>query len=229
MVPKTGDRFRNRPRNRQHFAGRSFGIAFAAVSSGITPEQPGNRGRGSCSAAWLIHKEPYLVPIPAMEAKAMTTSVQTQAPQEQSLQDSMLRLESALLAPVVSGELKSWTATVEESLRTFGADWMAYVKSVLHPQYSRIAKTDPNLLSRVDQMIQEDRQLLTDFARFESGVSDLTRRAEQVQRDESKAADDRAGVEKTGIDLILRIKKQQVAAATWLNEANYRDLGSAGD
>jgi len=156
----------------------------------------------------------------------MTTTLQTQAPLEHSLQDSMLRLESALLAPAVSGELKSWTATVGEELRAFGPDWMAYVKSVLHPQYSRIAKTDPNLLSRVDQMIQEDRQLLTDFGQFESCVSNLAGRAEQVQKDESKAADDRARVEKTGIDLILRIKKQQAAVTTWLNEANYRDLGT---
>jgi len=156
----------------------------------------------------------------------MTGILQTQVPQEQSLQDSMLRLESALLAPVVSGELKSWTASVGEALRAFGPDWVAYVKSVLHSQYSRIAKTDANLLSRVDQMIQEDRQLLTDFGQFESCVSDLARRAEQVQKDESKAADDRTRVEKTGIDLIVRIKKQQAAAATWLNEANYRDLGT---
>ena len=149
----------------------------------------------------------------------------TQSPQEQALQDSMLRLESALLAPVVSGELKTWSEGTAESLSEFGPAWIEYVNRVLHPQYTQIAKTDPDLLSRVDRMIQEDRQLLADFSQFESSVSDLVRRARQVQQNEGKAADDRIQVEKTGIDLILRIKKQQAATATWLNEANYRDLG----
>ena len=147
-------------------------------------------------------------------------------PQEKSLQDSMLRLEAALLAPVVSGELKQWTEGVAESLQAFGSKWVDFVNLVLHQQYVHIAKTDPNLLSRVEQMIQEDRQLLADFGHFETSVDDLAVRARQVQKNEGKAADDRGQVEKDGMDLILRIKKQQAAATTWLNEANYRDLGT---
>jgi len=75
-------------------------------------------------------------------------------------------------------------------------------------------------------MIQEDRQLLADFGHFETRVDDLAVRAGQVQKNEGKAADDRSQVENDGMDLILRIKKQQAAATTWLNEANYRDLGT---
>jgi hypothetical protein len=155
-----------------------------------------------------------------------TTITRPQPPQEKSLQDSMLRLEAALLAPVVSGELKQWTEVVNESLQAFGSKWVEFVNTVLHQQYVHIAKTDPNLLSRVDQMIQEDRQLLAEFGHFETRVDDLAVRAAQVQKNEGKAADDRSQVEKDGMDLILRIKKQQAAATTWLNEANYRDLGT---
>ena len=147
-------------------------------------------------------------------------------PQEKSLQDSMLRLEAALLAPVVSGELKQWIEVVTESLKTFGSKWVEFVNSVLHQQYAQIAKTDANLLSRVDQMVQEDRQLVADFTLFEQSVNDLADRGRQVQKNEGKVADDRLQVEKDGMDLILRIKKQQAAATTWLNEANYRDLGT---
>lgn len=149
-----------------------------------------------------------------------------QPPQEKSLQDSMLRLEAALLAPVVSGELKQWTEAVAESLQAFGPKWADFVNTILHQQYVHIAKTDANLLSRVDQMIQEDRQLLADFGHFETSVNDLAARARQAEKNEGKVADDRLQVEKDGMDLILRIKKQQAAATTWLNEANYRDLGT---
>lgn len=155
-----------------------------------------------------------------------STITRPQPPQEKSLQDSMLRLEAALLAPVVSGELKQWTEVVAEALEAFGSQWVDFVNTVLHQQYAQIAKTDPNLLSRVDQMIKEDRQLLADFGNFKTSVDDLAVRADQVQKNEGKAAEDRSQVEKDGMDLILRIKKQQAAATTWLNEANYRDLGT---
>lgn len=155
-----------------------------------------------------------------------TTITRPQPPQERSLQDAMLRLEAALLAPVVSGELKQWTEAVAESSQAFGSRWIAFVNSVLHQQYVQIAKTDPNLLPRVDQMIQEDRHLLADFGQFQSSVDDLAVRADQVRKNEGKAAEERSRVEKDGIDLILRIKKQQAAATTWFNEANYRDLGT---
>ena len=154
------------------------------------------------------------------------TITRPQPPQEKSLQESMLRLETALLAPVVSGELQQWTEGVAESLEAFGPKWVEFVNSVLHQQYVQIAKTDPNLLSRVEQMIQEDRQLLVDFANFETSVNKLQVRAREAQKNEGKVADERLQVEKAGRDLIFLINKQQATATTWFNEANYRDLGT---
>lgn len=152
----------------------------------------------------------------------------TLSPAEQTLQDSMAKLESALLAPVVSGELKSWTESVAEALDAFGPNWVQYVKSVLHPQYMEIAKTDNDLLGRVEQMIQEDQQLVAEFNELQTRVGELSKRAEQVDKHESKAADDREKVEQAGMALVVRIKKQQAAAATWMYEAQYRERG-AGD
>lgn len=150
------------------------------------------------------------------------------SPAEQTLQDSMSRLEAALLAPVVSGELKSWTQSVAEALDAFGPNWVQYVKAVLHPQYTEIAKTDNDLLGRVEQMIQEDHQLVEEFNELQSRVDELAKRADEVQKHESKAAEDREQVERAGIALVVRIKKQQAAAATWMYEAQYRERG-AGD
>jgi hypothetical protein len=155
---------------------------------------------------------------------AITTA--TPPPQETALQESMLRLEAALLSPVVSGELRQWIEAVDESLASFGSKWVEFVNTVLHKQYAQIAKTDTNLLSRVDQMVEEDRHLLADLRHFEKSVKDLAVRARQVEKNEVKVADERLQVEKNGIELILRVKKQQSSATTWLNEDNYRDLGS---
>jgi len=152
----------------------------------------------------------------------------TATPVEQSMQESMSRLEAALLAPPVSGELKNWTAEAIEALQTFGPAWIAYVKEVLHPQYTEIAKSDNDLLRRVEQMLQEDKQLVTDLNDLQSRFHEFAKRAEVADKHESKIAENREALEQAGIALLVRIKKQQSAAATWLYEAQYRERG-AGD
>jgi hypothetical protein len=151
-----------------------------------------------------------------------------QDPTTQTLEESMLRLELALLSPVVSGELTSWVETVQEALAEFGPSWVAYVKSVLHPQYSEIAKTDPDLLPRVDQLIEEDLQLVADLASLSVCVIEFSKQAELVEKNETKAEEGRKHVERSGLDLIERIKRQQATASTWGHEANYRDRGVGG-
>src|SRR6478672_2288981 len=136
----------------------------------------------------------------------------TLAPAEQKLQPAMSQLEAALLAPVVSGQLTSWTHAVLEALNAFGPSWVDFVKTVLHPQYNEIAKTDNDLLRRVEQMIQEDQQLVAEFNQLQKRVEDFAKRADEVKKHESKAAEDREKVEQAGIALIVRIKKQQSAA-----------------
>ena len=83
----------------------------------------------------------------------------TATPVEQTLQETMHRFESALLAPVVGGELMTWINGVREASATFGLDWTRYLRSVLHVQYDEIAKVDPELLHQVDQMVETDEQL----------------------------------------------------------------------
>lgn len=146
---------------------------------------------------------------------------------EQTLQETMQRFESALLAPVVGGELKMWIAGVREAAATFGLDWTRYLRSILHVQYDEIAKVDPELLPQVDQMVEADELLLEDYAQFHESLQELAARASKVASHESRLEGAREQLEKTGIELVVRIKKQQAAAATWLTEAHYRDRGVA--
>jgi hypothetical protein len=141
------------------------------------------------------------------------------------LNDALTALETALLTPEVSGELESWARAVQEATEALSQRLPSYLKSVLHPQYAEIAKSDPELLSRVEQLIAEDQNVVLDQDAFRTRVNEFTKRASQIKKDEAQVTNERTKLEQEGLALILRIKRQRTAADTWLNEANYRDRG----
>jgi len=156
----------------------------------------------------------------------MSSANATDAAQAASeLNESLTRLETALLAPVVSGELESWADTLQEATKGLSERLPTYLHSVLHPQYAEIAKSDSELLTRVQQMIAEDQNVILEQDKFEKRVHDFVRRAAQIKKDEAQASTERGKLEQEGIALVLRIKRQRAAADTWLAEANYRDRG----
>jgi hypothetical protein len=141
------------------------------------------------------------------------------------LTDALTRLETALLSPVVSGELDSWAKAVEEATTALAERLPPYVSNVLHPQYAEIAKTDGELLSRVEQLIAEDQNVLLDLEALRTQVSEFATRATQIKKDEAQVADQRLKLEQKGIEFIVRVRRQRAAADTWMAEANYRDRG----
>jgi hypothetical protein len=141
------------------------------------------------------------------------------------INESLGRLETALLSPVASGELESWARAVQEAAAKLSEQLPTYLKSVMHPQYAEIAKSDPELLSRVEQLIAEDQNVLLEQDAFRSRASDFAQKAAQIKKDEAQVAAERTKLEQEGIALVLRIKRQRAAADTWLAEANYRDRG----
>lgn len=141
------------------------------------------------------------------------------------LNTALTTLETALLTPVVSGELEAWATTAQQAAIELDRRLPPYLRSVLHPQYAEIARSDAELLPRVEQLIAEDQNLLLEQSAFCDRINAFAQRAAQVKRDEAQVASERAQLEQEGIGLIVRIKKQRAAADTWLAEANYRDRG----
>jgi hypothetical protein len=141
------------------------------------------------------------------------------------LNETLAKLETALLTPVVSGEMELWARTAQQAAAELEKRLPPYLQSVLHPQYAEIARSDTELLPRVEQLIAEDQKLLIEQSAFCDRMNDFVQRAAQVKRDEAKVAEERTQLELEGISLIVRIKKQRAAADTWLAEANYRDRG----
>jgi hypothetical protein len=146
---------------------------------------------------------------------------------EETLTTTLGKLEKRLLAPPVPGELAQWTHTVQEAAATLAVELTSYLRTVLHVQYGEIAKTDPEMSRQVEKLLCGDRQLLAQLTQFHELLHSLAVSAEHVNKDEGKLASLQQQVEATGIALVLSIKKQQAAAATWLSEAHFRDRGVA--
>jgi len=152
-------------------------------------------------------------------------STATTTPTNHALEETLAKLETALLSPVVSGELKGWFTTVREAASTFALDWTRYLNTVLHAEYKQIVQTDPELSSSVEKMIRNDQTLLDKLAKFHEDLHTLEQRAEQLEWQENKLAAERQRLEETGIALIVQIKKQRATAETWVAESYYRDRG----
>lgn len=155
----------------------------------------------------------------------MTTTADEALRTDIELNEALSKVETALLTPVVSGELESWARNVQEAAGLLGQRMPAYLNSVLHPLYAQIAKDDAELLTRVEQLVAEDQSLLLEQEAFEQRAAAFAKRTANITKDEAKVSPDRDRLEQDGIALVLHIKRQRAAADTWLAEANYRDRG----
>jgi hypothetical protein len=144
---------------------------------------------------------------------------------EPAIVEALNQLETTLLTPLVSGELDDWVQQVRAATLALGTRLREFIESVLHAQYVQIAKADVELLSRVEQMMEQDKILLAEYDGFLAELDALTARVPSAEKDELKIAEHRAHIEARGTALVLAIKKQRATASTWLSEAFYRDRG----
>ena len=127
---------------------------------------------------------------------------------ETDLKGAIDKLETALLTPALSGEVVAWITQVQDSADDLDELLLPCLER-LHSDFTEIAKADNELLSRVEQMI-EDHFQAGSFLEFS---------------DEAKINDERIKVEQQGTKLLTELKRLQAAASTWLQEAVYRDRG----
>jgi len=145
--------------------------------------------------------------------------------QSQALEKTLSKLEMALMTPSISGEMENWASTVKEAAATLATDWTCELNTVLHPQYEQISQTDPEMLSRVEQMKQAETTLAEELACFHEELHKFEIAATHVDWHELKIAAFQKKVEECGLQLIQRMKKQQITASAWLSESVYRDRG----
>ena len=146
--------------------------------------------------------------------------------EQPALDEALKKLETALLTPVVSGELAGWVQAVKLSSQELGVQLNDFLQSEQRRQYRQIAAEDAELLVRVQRLASEDEELIAAHKEFALSLDKLAEMVSVADRHESRAEEQRSDLEKRGTDLILRIRRHQVATDTWLNEAFYRDRGT---
>ena len=104
----------------------------------------------------------------------------------QTLQDTIGRLEEALLTPPIAGDMPGWIRNVEQAAATLTVDWTRHLHSVQHPQYRETAQTDSEQLPRVEKLIAAEEALLQELTRFHEELHSLAEQAEAVGWHEGK-------------------------------------------
>jgi hypothetical protein len=148
-----------------------------------------------------------------------------QSPEEQSLEAELKRLETALVTPLVPGELDRWVGEAQQAATAVQPALESFTRDVLHAQYAEIGKSDPELLPRVEALIEEDRQLLADLQKVLAALAEIVSKLPQARKDENLIQPELDQAEKVGTRFVVRVRKQMIAAGTWLDEALFRDRG----
>jgi hypothetical protein len=150
-------------------------------------------------------------------------------PTEQTeLGEALQQLETALVRPVVPGELAGWTRAAAEGCARVVATLRCAIDGDHGSRYDEIKDRDPGLLHRVERMQEDDRALLEAAQALEAEASRLAADAARVEPDESGIEDARAAMAQRGTDFVTRVRAHQAALHTWYSEAFYRDRGTVG-
>src|SRR5437870_2463053 len=95
---------------------------------------------------------------------------QTNNPQNE-LKTALANFETALLTPIVSGELATWIEELQTGWSEASAQIHYHIKH-LHPrQYDEIAQQDPELLPRVELLKAEDEAIEQQREQIASAMS----------------------------------------------------------
>lgn len=139
--------------------------------------------------------------------------------------ESLHRLESELLTPIVPGELANWLATVSESAELAGAMLWRHLEGETQSDYAQIVEDDTEMFARVEQLNSADREC---YRQLEALLDHLvTFKHEAVNREwnEDMARTPIDVLVKQGMAWVTDAKRQEKARETWFNEAYQRDRG----
>lgn len=147
---------------------------------------------------------------------------------EAELRTALEALETALATPLVEGELSDWSRQVE-------ASWESVHPLVRHQldvehkkQFEEIAKADPEMYKRIEQMECEDGAIRDQIDRLSGNILHMQRRLPVAEGDPTAPInDEQTNLVNEGLCFVTQVRKQQVVVTTWLLEAFRRERGVA--
>lgn len=141
------------------------------------------------------------------------------------VQRKLADLEESLILPVVAGELPTWTARVAKAAQDVHVLLTAHLARAHREDFAEIAEQDLELATQIDNMKGEDAAIRVEFSRFLELANNVAQAAAEVEPDELTLEKAQEHLVEKGLNLVLRIRKQEAAVRTWYVEAFTRDRG----
>jgi septal ring factor EnvC (AmiA/AmiB activator) len=154
------------------------------------------------------------------------TDLSREQEREHALQRALDSLEACAGTPFVPGEMVAWLRATDHALERLYPLVSRQISQVHSAQYAEISQEDPELLRQVEILQQEDQAILEQLSSAQSRMELLRPLVQRVEPDEKRAESAMAEFAQTLLDLVQRLRKQEVALRTWLVEAFTRDRGA---
>jgi hypothetical protein len=153
----------------------------------------------------------------------MTGSLRT----DEQLRTSLDKLEQCMETPVVPGELGPWL----KSCRDLWIDVESALQQRIDEGHAdllaEMASQDPELLPRVEKLLEEDMVLLKRSRQLRNDADWLAAGCRQEHANQQKINDQLQLFSRHSLEWVLRIRAQETAIVTWYQEAFNRDRGIA--
>ncbi len=144
------------------------------------------------------------------------------------LDEALAKLESHLETPVVPGELATWFDNVCVAFAAVKEPLQQHIQLEHPPVYKQIKRDADNLYTRVEQLQQEDLALLDEYERLNRCSEQICKLAPQAEPNEARFDEHRRTAVTEGLAFVLRVRMQERAVETWLQESLMRDNGESG-
>jgi hypothetical protein len=149
-------------------------------------------------------------------------------PQESEFRDALQLLETCLETPRVSGELERWIADVQRNVASIGTLLPKQIERQHAARLRQISVENPELNAEVGRVKSGDDDTREQFDKLRNWTDRLAAKATKVEPDESRLEEELVALTAFGLAFVIHVRKQEIAIATWQQEALYRDTGGSG-
>jgi len=153
------------------------------------------------------------------------TLIEEDKTREREFRSVIERFETAANTPLVSGEMEQWLDALDDALTQAQAAVDENILQMHGPQLASIRREDQELLRQVEVLQREDTEIAEAVRAIRARVPVLKAMVERIEPDEKRAETAVADLCDQAAQLVARIRKQETALRTWLQEAFTRDRG----
>ena len=153
------------------------------------------------------------------------TELQEQKALDQEFQAVLEKLEVAAGTPQVSGEMESWLNGFAGALAEVQPAMEQRIRESHRPQFKTINREDLEMFRSVEKLQQEDSWIMETIQKMRDRAEVLRPMVHRIEPDEKRAEAALAELSEQGVQFVSRVRKQEIALRSWLQEAFTRDRG----